>query len=278
VTKKTVGIALGGGGAKGLAHIPLLKVLDKLDVEVVAVAGTSIGAIIGALYASLGSGARVADALDAILHEPRSLQGALEAKRTFGWIELLGVSFGRSYVLEADGFMAELSDYLGAKSFEDLPIPMKVVAADFWKREEVVFDSGPLMPAIAASFCLPGIFKPVVIDGRALVDGGSVNPVPFDLIRDDCDIVIAVDVLGKRTPDADLIPSMTDAIFNTFQIAEKTIANIKLRTHKPDIYIEPAIENVKVLEFQKAEQIYEQVQPHCERLESELKKLLNGEG
>lgn len=272
--KKTVGIALGGGGAKGLVHIPVLKVLDRLGVDVVAVSGTSIGAIMGSLYASGHSGAQVGDVINDILSTPRSLKEALDAKRTFGWIELLGVDFGRSYVLEADGFMAELSKHLGIETFEELEIPLKVVAADFWERKEVVFESGPLMPAVAASFCLPGVFKPVVIDEQALVDGGSVNPVPFDLIRDDCDVVIAVDVLGKRTPGADLIPSLTDALFNTFQIAEKTIAEQKRRLHAPDIYIEPVIENVKVLEFQKAEKIYEQAQPECERLEKELSALL----
>lgn len=274
MTDKTVGIALGGGGAKGLAHIPVLRVLDKLGVEVVAVSGTSIGAIMGSLYASGKSADEVGIAVDQILATPRSLEEALSAKRMFGWVELLGVDFGRSYILEADGFMAELGGCLGVDTFEELSIPLKVVAADFWEREEVVFSSGPLMPAIAASFCLPGVFKPVLLGGRALVDGGSVNPVPLDLIRDQCDILIAVDVLGTRTPEEDLIPSMADALFNTFQIAEKTIANHKLRSHKPDIYIEPEIDNVKVLEFQKAEQIYAQAQPECERLEAELTALL----
>lgn len=274
MSKKTVGIALGGGGAKGLAHIPVLNVLDKMGVEVVAISGTSIGAIIGSLYASGRSGDEVREAIGSILATPRTLREAINAKRAFGWIELLGVDLGRSHILEADGFMEELGKYLGVVSFDELTIPLKVVAADFWEREQVVFDSGLLMPAIAASFCLPGVFKPVIIDGQALVDGGSVNPVPFDLIRGDCDILIAVDVLGKRTPDADLIPSMTDALFNTFQIAEKTIANEKLRSHKPDIYIDPVIENVSVLEFQKASEIYEQAQPECERLETELTKLL----
>lgn len=274
MSDKTVGIALGGGGAKGLAHISILKVLDRLGINVVAVSGTSIGAIMGSLYTSGMDGEEVGVAIDDILHTPRSLQEALDAKRVFGWIELLGVDLGRGSLIEADGFMEELGEKLGVDSFEQLETPLKVVAADFWRREEVIFDSGPLMPAIAASFCLPGVFRPIVLDERALVDGGSVNPVPFDIIRDECDILIAVDVLGKRTPDGDLMPGMSDALFNTFQIAEKTIAIEKLRSHRPDIYLEPQIENVKVLEFQKAEQIYEQVEPECERLERELEALL----
>ena len=272
---KTVGIALGGGGAKGLAHIEVLKVLDELGVDVAAISGTSIGAIIGSLYAAGKSGAEVEEIIGEIIATPRSIDEALKSERLFGWIELLGFDLGRSHILEADGFLAELDEYLSKSTFEELSIPMKIVAADFWKRNEVVFESGPLMPAIAASFSMPGIFKPVIIEDRALVDGGCVNPIPFDLIRDQCDILIAVDVLGKRTPaDANLIPGMTEALFNTFQIAEKTIANQKMKLSTPDIYIEPDIEGVKVLEFDKADVIVEMSQPECARLRSELSALL----
>ena len=227
---KTVGLALGGGGAKGLAHIEVLKVLDKLEANVVAISGTSIGSIVGSLYAAGHSGAQVETAIGEILATPTNIEEALQSERLFGWIELLGVNLGKSHILEADGFLAELGEYISVSTFEELKIPLKVVAADFWQRSEVVFETGPLMPAIAASFCMPGVFKPVIADGRALVDGGCVNPVPFDLIRNQCDILVAVDVLGKRTPpDSDLVPGMTDALFNTFQIAEKTITPVAAR-------------------------------------------------
>lgn len=272
---KTVGVALGGGGAKGLAHIAVLEVLDELGVEVAAVSGTSIGAIMGTLYASGMSGKEVREAIEAILATPETLEEAFTAKRTFGWLELLSVDLGRSYLLQADGFLSEYESLLPVKHFEELKIPMHVVAADFWEREEVVFNSGPIRPAVAASFCLPGVFKPVIIGDRVLVDGGSVNPIPFDLIRDDCDILVAVDVLGKREPDHDdKVPNYTDALFNVFQIAEATIAKQKRKHHPPDIYIEPDIIDVKVLEFQKAAQIFEQSQAECDRLKRELEALL----
>ena len=271
---KSVGIALGGGGAKGLAHIAVLNVLDELDVDVVAISGTSIGAIIGSLYASGMSAAEIRQAIDSLLARPRSLEEALAAKRVFGWLELLGPELGSSHLLQADAFIAELRELLGVENFEDLQIPLHVVAADFWNRKEVVFNNGPILPAVAASFCLPGVFKPVVIDGTVLVDGGCVNPVPFDVIRPHCDILIAVDVLGKRIPKDDQMPTYMEALFNTFQIAEKTIMTQKMKSHAPDIYVEPTIENVKVLEFQKAEQIYQLTAPECQRLKSELTPLL----
>ncbi len=273
---KTVGVALGGGGAKGLAHIAVLEVLDEIGADVVAVSGTSIGAIMGTLYASGMSGSEVRKAIDDILDTPDTLEEAFTAERTFGWLELLSIDLGRGYLLQADGFLKVYEDLLPVQTFEELKIPMHVVAADFWRREEVVFDKGPIRSAVAASFCLPGIFKPVVIGDTALVDGGCVNPVPFDLIREECDIVIAVDVLGKRLPDGDdLVPGYSEALFNVFQIAEATIARQKRITDPPDIYLEPEISGVKVLEFQKAEQIYEQSAPECERLRTELSCMLD---
>ena len=259
---------------RDLAHIAMLEVLDRLDVNVVAVSGTSIGAIIGTLYASGKSAVEVRGAIDALLDTPDNLHEAFESKRLFGWMNLLDLEIGRSHLFQADAFLSELETLVGVDRLEDLPIPMSVVAADFWAREEVVFDSGPLLPAVAASFCLPGVFKPVVIDERVLVDGGSVNPVPFDLLRGQCDIVIAVDVLGKRVPGDDLMPSYTEALFNTFQIAEKAIVRGKQKANAPDIYIEPAIKDVKVLDFDKSESIYAQSSSECERLETELKALL----
>jgi NTE family protein len=271
---KTVGISLGGGGAKGLAHIAVLQAIDELGIDVVAISGTSIGAIIGTLYASGKSGNEIRSSIDELLAMPSNLEEVLNSKRLFGWLDLLDIELGRNHLLQADAFVSLMSEYLGVENFEQLKIPMSVVAADFWNRSEVVFESGPIAPAVSASFCLPGVFKPVVIEDRVLVDGGCVNPVPFDLIRDQCDILIAVDVLGKRVPGDDLMPSYSEALFNTFQIAEATIVKQKLKSHPPDLYLEPAISDVKMLDFQKSEQVYEQMIPECERLTRELQALL----
>lgn len=274
---RTVGVALGGGGAKGLAHIAVLEVLDELGADVVTVSGTSIGAIMGTLYAAGMSGKEIREAIAGLLEVPDTLEKAFSAKRTFGWLELLSVDLGRSYMLQADGFLTEFENLLQVGTFEELERPMNVVAADFWEREEVVFSSGPIRPAVAASFCLPGIFKPVIIDDQVLVDGGCVNPVPFDLIRDSCDVLVAVDVLGKREPTTkDLMPGYSDAIFNVFQIAERTIANQNREQYPPDIYLEPEIYDVKVLEFNKADEIFAQSQPELDRLKRELEVLLTG--
>ena len=268
----SVGIAFGGGGAKGLAHIPMLEVLDELNVRPRMMAGTSIGAIIGVLYASGVSGREIREGVKRILGLPKNLQEAIEKKQFLGWFDLVGLDIGRSNLLNVEKLLAQLEGYIGVSTFEELSIPIKVVAADFWNREEVVFDSGPIIPAIAASFAMPGIFKPVLRDGRVLVDGGSVNPLPYDLLMDACDVVVAVDVIGHRRPKRRLLPSYPEMIFNTFQIASRTILNHKIKAQPPTIYVEPEIVGVRSLEFYKARKIYAQAQPAVEKLRDSLAK------
>lgn len=214
-------MALGGGGAKGLAHIATLEVLDELGVAPRMNSGTSIGTVIGALSAAGHSAAQLREAVGELTATPKSLKELVRAKRLPAWLDFIDVDVGRSSLLEVDAFLSELEEVLGVSAFEKVSVPLKVVAADFWAREELVFDSGPIIPAVPASFVLPGILKPVVIGGRVLVDGGSVDPLPSDLLLDDCDIVVAIDVTGKRRPSDDLLPSYSETLFNTFQIAEE---------------------------------------------------------
>jgi NTE family protein len=271
---KKVGIALGGGGAKGVAHIGMLEVLDELGARPHAITGTSIGAIIGAVYASGVAARDIRAGIDALTATPRSLKEWFDAKKLPAWLDFIDVDIGRGSLFQVDSFLERLEQILGVENFEELELPLQVVAADFWAREEVVFSAGPIIPAVAASFALPGIFKPVVLDGRLLVDGGSVNPLPYDLLPEDCDIVIAVDVAGNRNPPADFLPSYSEALFNTFQIAEETIVRQKLLASRPTLLVEPDIADVKVLEFHKVDEILEQSKPAKDRLKRELEVLL----
>ena len=159
-------------------------------------------------------------------------------------------------------------------NFEDLSIPLKVVAADFWRRDEVVLGNGDIRTAVQASIALPGILEPVVVNGRALIDGGAVNPVPYDLILEECDVTIAIDVMGNRTASIDLVPSMQESIFNTFQIMQKSILRQKMAAHPPDIYICPEILDLRLLEFDEAEKVFAQAKSAADQLRRELERLL----
>ena len=271
---KRIGVALGGGGAKGLAHIPILEVLDELGVRPARIAGTSIGAIIGALYASGRSAREMRKETRELTRTPQGLKELISAKQLPGWLDFIGVELGRNSLLNVDRFLSTLGAVIDAETFEQLPIPLSVVAADFWARREIVLDRGPIIPAVAASFAIPGIFKPVILEDRVLVDGGCVNPVPYDLLQDDCDVVVAIDVSGRRSTGEDLMPSYSETLFNTFQIAEQTILSEKIKARPPTILVRPQIEGVRVLEFHKVDQIYEQAAPEQEQLRAELEALI----
>ncbi len=268
-----IGLALGGGGAKGLAHIPMLQTLDRFSVRPHAIAGTSIGAIMATLYAAGISGDRIREGITDLVATPKSLQDLFDAKQIFAWLEYFDLDIGRGSLFQIDKFLDELENVIGVSCFEELATPLKVVATDFWARDEVVFDHGPIIPAVAASFALPGIFKPVLQQDRVLIDGGSVNPLPYDLLQPDCDFVIAIDVLGQRTPRHDLLPTYTESLFNTFQIAEKSIVREKFRRRPPDLYIEVEIRDVAVLDFHKVEEILKQAEPARAELEVALERL-----
>ncbi len=271
-----VGIALGGGGAKGLSHILMLEALDELGVRPHMVSGCSIGAIAGLLYTSGMSGARMREEISRLVFsEKESITETLMKKDILKWITMATPTSQGGGLLKVDKFMSYLLDMVKVTNFDELEIPLKVVAADFWEKKQVVFETGDLKTAVQASMALPVIFTPVILDGTVLVDGGTVNPVPFDLLQDDCDLVIAVNVLGKRSINDGLVPSFFDALFNTFQIYEHSLINEKIRNTPPDIYIEPDIIDIRMLEFIKAEQIFEQAEPAKELLKKKLRTALN---
>ena len=272
---RTVGIALGGGGAKGLAHISMLEVFDDLGVTPTMISGTSIGAVIGSFYASGASAAEIRAMLDEFTVEPRSLFDFFDRDRPPHLYDLVDFDLlSGSSLLAVDKILAELEARLSVSTFEGLAIPLRVVAADFWGRTEVVLDAGPILPALAASFALPGVFEPVERDGLILIDGGSVNPVPYDLLSAHCDVTVAIDVMGKRSPPSDLAPSFSEVIFNSIQIASKTILREKMAAEPPTIYIDVGIRDVRVLEFNRADEIDAQAQPFKQQLRERLESLL----
>ena len=271
---KKVGLALGGGGAKGLAHIPMLEVLDELEVRPHRIAGTSIGAIVGALYASGHSAEAIRERVQGmVLSRGDSFKAALKKKDILRWIEFLDLEFHGHAIFKGDRFIDFLYHAMGAKTFEELQVPLSVVATDFWRSEQVVLDSGDLLSAVKASMGLPGVFTPVQRDGRVLIDGGGVNPVPHDLLID-CDLVIAIDVMGRPSVEADKLPGLFRAVLGTFDIMQNSIIAEKLKYSPPDIYIKPDVVDVDLLEFYKANDIYQQSQAARQALKEKLMVML----
>ncbi|MGA9573938.1 MAG: patatin-like phospholipase family protein [Lysobacterales bacterium] len=274
--KPKVGIALGAGGANGLAHILMLEALDELSIRPHRIAGSSIGAIIGALYAAGMKGAEIRKLVEQFIVSPKEhVVEELLNKDALRWVEFLEIDLGDGGLLSSEDFMSFLDDKLKQETFETLEIPLKIVAADLWGREQIVLQSGALPPAIKASMALPGVFQPVELDGRVLVDGGTVNPVPYDLLTAECDIVIGIDVSGERTKPKTLTPSYFETIFNAVKVMHQAIMTEKLRYKRPAIYLSPHIVDIRALEFYRAQEVFIQAGPAKAELKHQLARIIH---
>jgi NTE family protein len=266
-----VGIALGAGGANGMAHILMLEALDELGLTPFRISGSSIGAVIGALYASGHTGSELRRLVERFIPSPNEdwLHEVLD-QDALRWIDFLELEVGDGGLLSSQGFVSFLYESIECETFSELEIPLRISAADLWDRSEVVFDSGNLLSAIKASMALPGIFRPIEISGRMLIDGGTVNPVPFDLLLDDCDVVVAIDVIGRRTRSRNGSPAYFETVFNSVKVMQHAITSAKLRCRQPSIYLAPDIVDVRALEFYRAEEVFSQ----AEGAKSDLKRHL----
>jgi NTE family protein len=250
----SLGVALGGGGARGIAHIAILEALDELGVTPAAVSGASIGAIIGAAYCAGVEAKLLRDHTLAVVRDRSSVMGKLLRARVGRFADLLRGALANPMLLDAEIFLDMFWPDDMPRRFEGLAIPFQAVAADFHNRSEAVLSSGPLAPAVAGSMAMPGLIRPVQLDGRLLVDGGAVNPLPYDLLFDRADIVVAVDVtFGALRGRKD--PRPFETMFGAAQIMQGAITAQKLRTRPPDMLIRPPVQQFRVLEFLRAAQI-----------------------
>ena len=267
----TIGLALGAGGARGLAHILVLEVLDEIGLKPKLIAGTSIGALIGAAYAIGMPAYRIRAVVEETLGNRIDLVRQVFAARSDPVQRLLGFLPLRSSMLQPEILLERLAPELDKVSMSDLAIPLKIVATDLVKRQPVVIDSGPVRRAVAASIAIPLIFSPVADGERLLVDGGLVNPLPFDLVADEADITVAVDVSGAAGGSRlGARPAAIEVLVQSLQIMERTITRHKLELRKPDIHLDVDVGAFGILEFWRAEEILAAARPIKARLREEL--------
>lgn len=270
-----IGLALGAGGANGLAHIEMLEVMEKMGLRPHRIAGSSIGAVIGALFASGMSAASIRSLVNqAFVAGDEGLIQNLVSDQATHWVELVEFEVGNGGLLDSQRILSHFYGSIDADTFEDLDIQLDIVAGDLWNQEQVVLNDGALLPAVQASMAIPGIFEPVVVNGRVLIDGGTVNPVPWDLLFDDCNIVIGIDVSGVRSKPKPGESGYFETLFNSIKVMQNAIVNEKLRHREPDILIAPQIRDIRALEFYNAATVFKQTQPAKKQLENKLKDLL----
>ena len=265
-----IGLVLSGGGAKGLAHIGALKVIDSLGIKVDYVAGTSMGAIVGSLYASGYSGIQ----LDSIFHNldfdklisddiPRASKTFYERENSEKYAITLpfndfkiqlpsAISRGQNVFNLLTKLTLHVSD---VEDFENLPIPFFCIATDIETGDQVILDNGSLPLAISASGSLPSLFQPIYIGDKIYTDGGVVNNYPVEELRaKGMDLIIGVDVQDGLL-ERDELQSAPDILLqiNNF----RTIKVMKDKSEKTDIYIKPDIKNFSVVSFDEGTKIIE---------------------
>jgi NTE family protein len=267
-----VGLALGGGGVRGLAHIQVLEAFDELGVRPSIIAGTSMGAIVGALYASGLSGREIKERVKRhIILKDDTWHDVIEKRADLlKWFNAFSAHFSRGGFIKTQGFFKYLLREIRKSTFEELEIPLLVIAADFWTAEEVVFATGDLLPPVQASMAVPGIFVPVAIGGRVLVDGGVVNLVPYDHLLDRADITVAVNVSRTRAQSRKEVPNAMESLLGALDIMQKAALAEKMKSRKPDIYVHPEIRTVRMLEFGRIEEVFVQAAPAVEALKQQL--------
>jgi NTE family protein len=277
-----IGLALGSGSARGLAHIGVIRAIEESGVNVDVVAGTSIGALIGAVYAS--------GRLDALERAFRSIDW-----KSIG--SFFDPVFPKSGLIDGRKIAEFVQTHVTSQSIRQLPIPFCAIAADIMSGEEVILRDGDLTEAIRASISVPGIFTPVRMNARILVDGGLVDPVPVSAARAlGADVVIAVDlnheiVIGKRhrrgarrtgmkktvlarldgealrtssNPalnrirgwlDKEPLPGMVEVMLASLYIMQARITESRLLIEQPDVLIRPPLSSIHLLEFDRADEI-----------------------
>ena len=270
---ENVSLVLGGGGARGHAHIGVIRALEEKNLKVRRIAGTSMGAVIGGIYA--------ASELDTYVRWVTQL-------RKSDVVRLLDFSFSKTSLFKGERIIEVLKDLIGDRQIENLPVGFTAVATAIEEQREVWLNKGSLFNAINASFAVPGVFSPVTIDGRLLVDGGLVNPIPIaPTLNDATDITIAVNLSGttehyrpvekdsalrpvkedegyraaigrfvssllENQTDSGGPPGAVDLLLQSFEVMQGSIARLKLAAYAPDIVVDVPRDCCSFFEFHRA--------------------------
>jgi NTE family protein len=264
-----IGVALGGGSARGLTHIPFIEAMDELGLKPHVIAGTSIGALIGAGWANGMSGAELREHTFAVLGTIRIIASRLWGAqvRNLGNFFQVGFNVQLDACRVVDAFLPD--DFPHA--FKDLKTKFYVVATDFQSWHQAVFSEGELRSAIAGSLAIPGLFKPVPFANHLLVDGGVVNPLPLDQAAADSDILVGIDVNGDPSEQMHKVNhNVVDVWFGSAQIMMHSLTAHMMAAYPPDVYARPHLGSFGALEFWRVREIV----AHVEKDKDNFKRAL----
>jgi NTE family protein len=256
-----LGIALGGGGAKGYAHIGVLKTFTKFGIEFDVISGTSIGALVGAVYAS------------------GNLDKLEEIATKFSTVDiplLLSPTISKQGFFSGKKMGEFLKEIIPESNIEELPKSYSAVCVDLNKPQIVTLTKGNLVTAVRASISIPGIFTPIKSGKQLLVDGGVLEPVPVEAARNmGADIVVAVDLLSKSKNYRDLQDATIIDIMQKTSIAtQQALTKFRMQLHPPDLVIEPDISDLGILDFKNGKKVIKIGEAETKKMIPQIKKLI----
>ncbi len=271
---KKIGLALGGGAARGIAHIPLLEAIDELGVTPTKIAGTSIGALVGSAYASGITGKELREHTTAVLANKMDAARRLFKHPKGSIFDLVNFSFRRP--TQVDGLnLTYLALPEGVvENVQDTKIDFTVTATDFYTSSEIAIKTGPLREAVAASIAIPGVIEAPDINKRLVIDGAMANPVPMSHVNEGVDILIAIDVTGGPIEKDGKRPGYTDLALGVSQIMQHAITRLHLEKYQPDIYLAPPVDPFRAFDFFKVEEILAAGDEVKESFKRDLARLL----
>ncbi len=266
-----IGVALGSGAARGLAHIPYIEAMDEMGLRPAVISGTSIGALIGAGWANGMTGSELREHAYSVL-------GSLQLIATTFWNRGMTsltklLAKGLSIQVDSEGVAHAFLPEGFPDDFSALKVPFSVVATDFYSWDEVIFDSGPLRPAIAASMAIPSLFRPVGLNGSYFLDGGVTNPLPLAQLQGKCDLTVGIDV--QRSPDPTLAvkePSMFDSAIVASEIMSQRIVDATVTAFRPEVFVRANVGPYGGGEFWRVKEIIE----HASQDKDNFKRALDG--
>ena len=253
--QQKIGIVLSGGGARGIAHLGVLKALEEFGVKPSVISGTSAGAIAGAFYAS-----------GYALPEIKSIV------ENGDFFNLSYVLINKQGLFNMNGFEKMYQEYFPNNSFDQMKIHLHIYATDIKKGECVYFSSGNLSQAIMASSCIPFVFQPVYFNNSYYVDGGVLNNFPVEPLIDKCDIIIGSHVNSISKPVDEI--HMKDIVDRSFHLAINNSVKEKIRSC--NLFIEPPnMSQFSIFDVKKSTEIFEYGYLYTKTLETEIKTLLS---
>jgi NTE family protein len=243
----TLTLALGGGGAAGIGHVPVLEALDELRLRPVAIAGTSIGAVVGACYAGGMTGAEIRAHVAGLMEDP------LATARRF-WKNASFTLGATALSIDPQATIRAVLPEALPERIEDLGIPFTIVATDYHARGPVRFTHGDLRQTLAASIAMPVIFRPVEIDGRVLIDGGVTENLPVRALPAS-DVCLAVDVASEPPSANGGVPGPAELLAGSLRIMMRALLTESLGSREGILLVEPDTHGFRSLEFRRWQEI-----------------------